>query len=169
MNNWALTVSNPLSLDRTGECRWIAHLRWQKQKMKENKERVIFVWYERVKTYCGVLNVYKHPGSRTFRKNMRSDKVTKKAWVNDLDRYDEVFMIQIQIHPVLPLHSLIKLWRMRTIRTCHVCHFLSRCFNSLQHQWPHLDRISWPNPTCAGLWSSASSISATSSEGVTLD
>lgn len=162
MNNWGLTVSNPLSLDRTGNRPFEMTSRRTKHQMKENrKSDFCLVWMSKNLMWC----VKCLQTSR--QQNLQKGRTTKicvqtKSLIGKLKSL-------IQIHPVLPLHSLIKLWRMRTIRTCHVCHFLSPSFNSLQRQWPHLDLISWPNPTWAGLWSSASSISATPSERVTLD
>ncbi len=93
MNNWGLTVSNPLSLDRTGESPV-----WDDKQKNKTSDRT----------------------ERSNDQNLRSDI---KSLIGKLKS-----LIQIQIHPVLPLHSLIKLWRMRTIRTCHVCHFLSPSF-----------------------------------------
>lgn len=165
MNNWALTVSNPLSLDRTGECRWIAHLRWQAEEQnirwKNKTKRKWFVWYEWVKTWMSTNIQTAEPSERFDRPKFAfRHEVTKKAWI-------WIGMLKsLWFRFILCCHYI--LWsscggRELSRRAMSVIFFL------LASIWPHLDWISWPNPTWAGLWSSASGVSATSSGGVTLD
>ncbi len=94
--------------------------------MKENrKSDFCLVWMSKNLMWCVKCLQTSRQQNHTERSNDQNLRSDIKLLIGKLKS-----LIQIQIHPVLPLHCLIKLWRMRTIRTCHVCHFLSPSFNS---------------------------------------
>lgn len=126
------------------------------------------------------------PSKSVNYRNLRSDKITKKAWVNDLDQYASVFMIQI--HPVMPLHFDQQVVADEDYQNVPCLSFSSSSqlitdtnSSAPTDPWQNVSGHTWseslnkpslphsPNPTWTGLWSSVSSISATSSEEVTLD